>query len=68
MEGGHGEDSEAAQSCFGGAAGGGQEALGIGQLSALQAGQVTAHAEEVHVEALQILLPLLNLWRGGDKT
>ena len=66
MEGGDREDPQAAQCCFGGAAGGGQEALGIGQLPALQAGQITAHAEEVHVEALQVLLPLLNLW-GRNK-
>ena len=64
VEGGHGEDPEAAQHRLGWAAGDGQEALGIGELTALQAGQVAAHAEQVHVELLQVLFPLLDL--GSD--
>lgn len=61
MERGDGQDAQPAQGQLGGAAGGGQQALGVGQLPALQAGQVAAHPEQIHVEPLQVLLPLLNL-------
>ena len=66
VEGGHGEDAQASQRGLAGPAGRGQQALGVGQLAALQAGQVAAHAEKVHVETLQVLLPLLDL-KGGRK-
>lgn len=61
MERGDGEDSQAPKSSFRGATGGGQEALGVGKLTALQAGQVTAQPKQVHVEPLQVLIPLLDL-------
>lgn len=62
MKGRHGEEAKATQSHLGGPAGHGQETLWIGQLTALQAGQVAAHTEQVHVELLQVLFPLLDLW------
>ena len=52
MEGGDGENPQATQSAFGGAAGDGKQALGVGQLSTLQTGKIAAHSEEVHVEPL----------------
>lgn len=61
MERGDGEDSQTAKSSFRGTACGGQEALGVGQLSSLQAGQVAAHTEQIDVEPLQVLIPLLDL-------
>lgn len=61
MEGGHREDAQASQGSLGGPAGCSQQALGVRQFAALQAGQVTAHPEQVHVKLLQVLLPLLNL-------
>ena len=66
MKGRHREDSQAGEDDLGGPAGGGQEALGIGLLTALQAGQVAAHAEQVHAKLLQVLLPLLNLHSKGS--
>lgn len=65
VERGDGQDAQPAQGQLGGAAGGSQQALGVGQLPALQAGQVAAHPEQIHVEPLQVLLPLLNL--GGQE-
>lgn len=61
VKGRDGENPQAPQACFGRAAGDGQQALWVGQLAALQAGQVAAHPEQVHVEPLQVLLPLLDL-------
>lgn len=61
MEGWDGEDSQATESGLGGPSGSGQQALRIGRLAALQAGQVTAHPEQLHIKLLQILLPLLDL-------
>lgn len=61
VKGGDGEHPQAPQGGFGRAAGDGQQALWVGQLAALQAGQVAAHPEQVHVEPLQVLLPLLDL-------
>ena len=63
VEGGHGEDAQAAHGQFGGAGGEGQQAFGVGKLAALQAGQVTAEAEQVHVELLQVLFPQEDLHR-----
>lgn len=56
-----GENPQAPQGCFGWPAGDGQQALWVGQLAALQAGKVAAHPEQIHVEPLQVLLPLLDL-------
>lgn len=64
MKGGDREDPQASQSGLRGASCHGQETLGVGELTALQAGQVTAHPEQVHVELLQVLLPLLDLGRN----
>lgn len=61
MEGGDRENPEASQGGFGGPAGDGQQALWVWQLSTLKTGEVAAHPEQVHVEPLQVLLPLLNL-------
>lgn len=61
VEGGGGEDSQSSQWGFGGATGHGQEALWVGQLGALQAGLVTPEPEQVQVQLLQVLLPLLDL-------
>lgn len=52
------EDSQTAQHHFRRPPGGGQQALRVGELSALQTSQVTAHAEELEVELLQVLFPL----------
>ena len=57
MEGGDGEDPQASHGQLGGPRGHGQQPLGVGGLAPLQAGQVTAAAEQVHVELLQVLLP-----------
>lgn len=57
VEGRHGEDAQAAHGHLGGAAGEGQQPLGVGQLPALQARQVTAVPEQIHLELLQVLLP-----------
>lgn len=65
VEGGHGEDAQAAHGHLGGAAGEGQQPLGVGQLPALQAGQVTAVPEQVHLELLQVLLPHEDLGQGA---
>lgn len=64
MKGGDREDPQASQSGLRGASCHGQETLGVGELTALQAGQVTAHPEQVHVKLLQVLLPLLDLGRN----
>lgn len=61
VEGGHGEDSQASQHALGGPAGHGEETLGVRELAALQAGQVAPQPEQVQVEFLQVLLPLLDL-------
>lgn len=45
VEGRHGEDAQPAHRQLGGPRGDGQEALGVGQLSSLQAGQVAPEAE-----------------------
>lgn len=67
VEGGDGEDPQTSQHALGGPAGGGQQALGVGELAALQAGLVTAQLEELQVELLQVLLPLLDLGGGGTQ-
>lgn len=67
VEGRDGEDAQAAHGQLGRARGEGQQALGIGQLAALQAGQVTAEAEQVHVELLQVLLPQEDLPDDTEK-
>lgn len=61
MKGGDGENPQASQGGFGGAAGDGEQALRVGQLSALQTCEVAAHPEQIQVESLQVLLPLLDL-------
>lgn len=61
MERGHRENPKASQSGLGWTAGDGKQALRIGQFSPLKTSKVTAHSEEVNVESLQVLLPLLNL-------
>ncbi len=61
VERGHGEDSQASQHALGGPTGHSKEALGVWELAALQAGQVTAQPEQIQVQFLQVLLPLLNL-------
>ena len=61
VEGGGREDPQASQGALGGLAGGGQQALGVGQLTALQAGLVAAQPEHLHVQLLQVLVPLLDL-------
>lgn len=61
MEGGHGEDSQASQHALGGPAGHSEEALWVWELAALQAGQVAPEPEQIQVQFLQILLPLLDL-------
>lgn len=66
VEGGDGEDSQASQGSFGGPAGKREQALGVGQLSTLQAGQVAAHPKQIHVKPLQVLLPLLDLMGKKD--
>lgn len=65
MEGGHGEDAETTHGQFGGTGSESQQAFGVGKFAALQAGQVTAEAKQVHVELLQVLLPQEDL--GGEK-
>lgn len=45
VEGRHGEDAQSAHGQLGGPRGHGQEPLGVGQLSSLQAGQVAPEAE-----------------------
>ena len=57
VEGGDGEDPQPAHGQLGGPRGHGQQPLGVWRLPALQAGQVAAAAEQVHVELLQVLLP-----------
>jgi len=61
VEGGHGEDAQTSQHALGGPAGHGEQALGVGELAALQAGQVTPESEQIQVQLLQVLLPLLDL-------
>lgn len=61
MEGGHGEDSQASQHALRGPAGHSEEALGVWELAALQAGQVTPQPEQIQIQFLQVLLPLLDL-------
>lgn len=61
VEGGHGEDSQASQHALGGPAGYREEALGVGEFAALQAGLIAAQSEQVQVQFLQVLLPLLDL-------
>lgn len=61
MEGGHREDPQPSQRGLGGPAGHSQEALGVWLLTPLQAGQVTPESEQVQVQFLQVLLPLLDL-------
>lgn len=61
MEGGHREDSQTSQHALGGPAGHGEEALGVWELAALQAGQITPQPEQIQVQLLQVLLPLLDL-------
>lgn len=61
VEGGHGEDSQTSQHALGGPADHGEEALWVGELAALQAGQVTPESEQIQVQFLQVLLPLQDL-------
>lgn len=61
VEGGHREDSQASQHALGGPAGHSEEALGVWELAALQAGQIAPQPEQVQVQFLQVLLPLLDL-------
>lgn len=61
MEGGHREDAQTSQHALGRPAGHGQETLGVGELTTLQAGQVAPEPEQVQVELLQVLVPLLDL-------
>lgn len=68
MKGGDGENPQASQGGFGGAAGNGEQALWIGQLSALQTCEVAAHPKEIQVESLQVLLPLLDLREKERRT
>lgn len=70
VEGGHGEDSQASQHALGGPAGYGEEALGVGEFAALQAGLIAAQPEQVQVQFLQVVLPLLDLdtTGGGSHT
>ena len=63
VERGNWQDAQPAQGQLGGAAGGSKEALGVRQLPALQAGQIAAHPEQIHVKLLQVLLPLLDLFK-----
>lgn len=67
VEGRDGEDAQAAHGHLGGAAGEGQQPLGVGQLPALQAGQVTAVPEQIHLELLQVLLPHEDLRRQAGR-
>lgn len=63
MERGNRQDAQPAQGQLGGATGGGKQALGVWQLPALEAGQIAAHPEQIHVKFLQVLLPLLDLFK-----
>lgn len=57
MERGDREDVQSSHSQLGGPRSEAQQAFGVGGLAALQAGQVTAAAEQIHVKPLQVLLP-----------
>lgn len=61
MERGHGEDPKASQRGLGVSAGRSQETFWVGELAALQTGQITPQPEQVQVQFLQVLLPLLDL-------
>lgn len=63
VERGNRQDAQPAQRQLGGATGGSEQALGVRQLPALKAGQIAAHPEEIHVKFLQVLLPLLDLFK-----
>lgn len=63
MERGDWQDAQPAKGQLGGAAGSRQETLRVWQLPALQAGQIAAHPEQVHVKFLQVLFPLLDLFK-----
>lgn len=52
MEGRDWKNAQSAHGQFGGTGGEGQQAFGVGKLATLQAGQVTAEAEQIHVELL----------------
>lgn len=67
MERGNRQDAQPAEGQLGGAAGSSKEALRVWQLPALQAGQVAAHPEEIHVKFLQVLLPLLDLFKPEQR-
>lgn len=51
------EDVQPSHGQFGGPWSEAQQAFWVGGLAALQAGQVTAAAEQIHVKPLQVLLP-----------
>lgn len=57
MEGRNREDVQSSHGQLGGPRSEAQQAFGVGGLAALQAGQVTATAEQIHVKPLQVLLP-----------
>lgn len=57
MEGRDREDAQSSHGHFGGTWRKAQEAFGIGRFAALQARQVAATTEEIHVKPLQVLLP-----------
>lgn len=57
MERGDREDVQSSHCQFGGPRSEAQQAFGVGGLATLQAGQVTATAEQIHVKPLQVLLP-----------
>lgn len=67
VEGGDREDAQAAHGQFGGARSERQQPLGIGQLASLQAGEVAAEPEQIHVEPLQVLLPQEDLNERGEE-
>lgn len=57
MERGDGEDVQPSHGQLGGPRSEAQQPFGVGGLAALQAGQVAAAAEQIHVKTLQVLLP-----------
>lgn len=63
MERGDREDVQSSHGQLSGPRSEAQQAFGVGRLAALQAGQVTAAAEEIHVKPLQVLLPQEDLKR-----
>lgn len=64
MEGRDRENAQSSHGQLGGTRSEAQQAFGVGGLTALQAGQVAATAEQIHVKAFQVLLPQKDLTEG----